>query len=435
MTARAVPTRRLVRRRFAGAMVAVCIVLSVAAAFLSSLSTIPAGIAAWVAGLALWPDVARRVRVQGLALVAVGGAGLLWALPQGATMPWTTALSGNALLLAMLAAVSFLRLVATPARGGSVTAGSGRHRVVSSLFGLHLLGAVINISAVVIMAGRMALERRLDGRQVRVLTRGFSAAAYWSPFFAAMAAALTYAPDARLGSLVSVGLPLALLALMLTVREVWRDDPETFRGYPMGWRDLALPTLLAVLILVLHGVWPDLSILGLIALLAPLVTAMLLAAWRARPVNTLARHVGGGLPLMCNEFVLFLGAGFMASGLSAAFSSLDGWAPFATFGAPQASLLLVVMVLVSVVGVHPVISIAAAATLLQPLAPDHDLLAMAFLAAWSIGMVVSPLSGLTLTLQGAFNVRPLDVLRWNWRFGLVMTVAACLAMNAHDWLT
>lgn len=424
------PARRRLRRHAAGWLLLGCIVLAVISVFVPGVRATAAGAAAWLAGAALWPDTGVRIRQQASVLGAVGVAGLAWGAWFGAELPWHTAVSGNALLVAMLAAVSFLRLIATPG-SGQPRAPGGRRSIISTLLGLHLFGAVVNLSTVAIMANRMAPESGLDGRQVKLLTRGYGAAAFWSPFFAAMATALTYAPGAHLGALVSVGLPLAAIGLALTAMELGRNSPDTFRGYPMSPRSLWLPALLAAMILLVHYVAPAISILGIIALLGPTVTLCVLALRAATPVATFRAHVTGDLPLMRNELILFLAAGLMAAGLGAVFDTLGGWVPFARFGGPQAAALLTAMVFLSLLGVHPVASIAAFGTLLAPLSPDQDLLAMTFLAAWSIGTVLSPLSGLNLMLQGGYGVRPRAALRWNAGYCSTMLIIACVALNIY----
>jgi len=335
----------------------------------------------------------------------------------------------NAALIAMLAAVSFLRLISAPAAGQQASGPpTGRAAVRSTLAGVHLFGAVANLSTVFIMARRMAGGSNLDRWQTIVLIRGLSAAAFWSPFFAAMAATLTYAPGARLSHLVAVGVPLALIALAITLREVERHGAENFTGYPMDVRSLWLPALLAVVILAVHWMRPETSVLGVIAVLAPTVTVLTLALRREPVIRRTVGQITTGLPLMASELGLFLSAGVLAAGLQSLIATTGGQLPFEVFGGVQAALLLAVLVALAVVGVHPVIGIAAAAPLLAPTEPDQNLLAITFLAAWSIGVAVSPLSALNMGIQAAYGIRAGEILRWNKRYAVVMVAAAGLAL-------
>jgi hypothetical protein len=81
----------------------------------------------------------------GVALVRGGSPSLLGLLTQ------------NTALLGMLAAVSFLRLLRTP-EAGSAGLPKGRGALWRTLGAVHVLGAVINLSAVFIMADRIGAD-------------------------------------------------------------------------------------------------------------------------------------------------------------------------------------------------------------------------------------------------------------------------------------
>jgi len=427
------------RQTLAGIGLAVCIILAVLASLPGWIAGVYAGAAAWLAGVLLWADVPRRIRVQSGILLLVGvlgmGAGVVGVGPGTAIrvgdLPWQDAIAINAKLIAMLAAVSFLRLITAPPDPSVARVPTGRRSLAATLAGVHLFGAVVNLSTVFIMARRMSSEDRLSRQQYVALVRGFGTAAFWSPFFAAMAAALTYAPGARLPALLAFGLPLALLSLLLTYRDVSRLGAEDFRGYPLNVSSLWLPALLAALILAAHGWRADLSILGLIALLAPSVTVVTLAVRRRSVVNEVTVHFRRGLPAMKGELVLFLSAGVMATGLTVLMAVTELTLPMQGFGGREAALLLAALVAAAIVGVHPVIGVAAAAPLVAPLNPDPSLLASVFLAAWGIGVSASPLSAMNLAIQGSYGIRPGEVLKWNLPFAVATLLIAAAMLLAH----
>ena len=68
-----------------------------------------------MAGVLLARRVTGLQRIQTLAMLLVGGAGLIYAGLAGGEAQLEKALVGNQALLAMLAGVSFLRLVSLPA--------------------------------------------------------------------------------------------------------------------------------------------------------------------------------------------------------------------------------------------------------------------------------------------------------------------------------
>jgi len=239
-----------------------------------------------------------------------------------------------------------------------------------------------------------------------------------------MAAALTYAPEAQPWTLILAGLPVAATALLLTALTVLRAQPQTFVGYPMHWGSLWLPALMAAIVIVVHEISPGISILALIAAAAPTLALVVMAARGEAALSRFRRHVTARLPTMANELWLFLAAAVMAAGVAALIRALPVWLPFTHFGGPQAAAVLIFMVALAVVGVHPVVGIALMATVLQPLQPDPTLMAMTFLSVWAIGVAASPLSGMNLALQGAYDVRPMEVLRANAPYAVAMLAVA-----------
>jgi hypothetical protein len=392
--------------------------LMIAASVAPGVSLLAAGLLGWTAALLLSYRLGRRQRIQSAWLVGLGIAGIAWGTLHGAPLNPTQILASNQGLVSLLAAVSFLRLVTRP--GGSDDRRPpprGRKALWRTLIGVHLFGAVINLSTVVILGDRMATRGRLGKRRALALSRGFAAAAFWSPFFSAMAAALTYAPGARLATVVLAGLPLAAVSLWLTAREIDPEDPRRgapFVGYPMNFTALWIPGLLVAIVLAAHALVPRWSILAIITLSAPLLTAGILIVQQKRGAwPPLGDHIRHGLASTVNELALFLAAGVLAAGLTSLTGQLGGWLPFERFGPSQASLLLMIMIGLAALGVHPVITIAACGVWLAPLHPEPNLLAITLLMAWGIGVPANPLSGLHLMMQGRYGIDGYAFLRWN----------------------
>ncbi|WP_116472991.1 hypothetical protein [Zobellella maritima] len=419
------------RQPLAGWFVAAGLLLMIARILGADLSPAWPGVAYGVASVLLWPRLARRNRIQSLVLLALGTLCLLWSQAQGTVMDPERLLAGNSALLSMLVAVSFLGLVSQPAEQQDERLPRGRRAVGTTLMAVHLFGAVINLSAIFIIGDRLARRRALNREQVLVLVRGFSGAALWSPFFAAMAVALSFAPDARLSAVWLVSIPLAALSLLLAFWLQGRaegTDKVEFTGYPMHYGALWLPLLLAAVVFVMHRLYPALSVLAVITVLTPLLTLLVLP-WRSRePLGILNRQISGRLPQMANELMLFQCAGVLGYGLELLVSGMGGGLSLNGFGAFEASLCYGAIVLLSLVGVHPIISIAFVGSLLAPLEPDHTLLALAFLASWSLGAVVGPLSGMNLAVQGRYGVDSFQIMRWNLGYLTVMSLLVVAAL-------
>ena len=402
------------RDALAGALLTLMIIAAVA----PGISLLPAGLLGWIAALLLSDRLGRRQRIQCTWLIGLGIAGVAWGALHGAPLDLAQILAGNQGLISLLAAVSFLRLVTRPDAGNCDTAPPrGRKALWRTLIGVHLFGAVINLSTIVILGDRMATRGRLGKRRALALSRGFAAAAFWSPFFAAMAAVLTYAPGAQPTIVVVAGLPMAALSLWLTAREIDPENPTRgapFVGYPMRFNALWIPGLLVAIVLIFQILVPRWSILAIIALSAPLLTAVILAAREGRGAwPSLKGHIQHNLAGFINELALFLSAGILAAGLTSLSKQYGDWLPFDRFGPSQATLALLVMVGCSAFAVHPLITIAACGVWLAPLHPDPNLLAITLLMGWGIGIPVNPLSGLHLVIQGRYGIDGYAFPRWN----------------------
>lgn len=179
-------------------------------------------------------------------------------------------------------------------------------------------------------------------------------------FFCFDGVALTYAPHASLLGVLSLGLGVALIASLISLVEfkyLAGNSLNTFQGYPLKLNSLALPFSLALSIILLHYLAPQLPILTLVALLAMLFSAALLVVKRLPVKNALLSMYR--VPLrMARELALFLGAGVLTIGLKVLLSTFPNVALFTQFTGLEASLSLGLAIIVSLMGIHPLISIA-----------------------------------------------------------------------------
>ena len=129
---------------------------------------------------------------------------------------------------------------------------------------------------------------------------------------------------------------------------------------------------------------------------------------------------------MSSEISLFLVAGMFGIAMSSIVVGLHVTLPFATFDWPQASLLLAALVIVSFLGVHPVISIAIISSFLHDV--NHTLFAAAFLMAWASTVATSPFSGINLTIVPRYHVDGKRIFMLNIFYTLKMYVVHVLCL-------
>ena len=407
--------------RAAGAAITGMLGLAIAGALWPAVPTLAAAGLAWVALALLWPRIDRWQRLQSLAFIGTGLGALAWAAARGTAPRVESLLGQNQPILSMLASVTLLRLLNRPPQADEPELPQGRGAYLQCMLGVHALGAVINISAVVLIADRLARTRRLGFDQAQLMSRAFSAVAFYSPFVGGVALALASTPGSNALVMAAFGLPLASGACLLLY---WRArsgrlrDVDRFRGYPLHLEALRVPVALGVAVLATAATTSRYSVLALITMLAPLLVAVVLlrrGGLRALRAG-LADYVVTRAPQMGTELALFLSAGVMAAGLIAASASAGGWTLFARLDAFHASLLILVFFVTSLVGIHPVVIVGVAAPLAGTIDADPTLLATAFAMGWGLGCAVNPMSGINMVLSSRYGISNWRVARGNVAF-------------------
>lgn len=365
---------------------------------------------AWIAFILLFKHIVHKTLLYVLIALTFLSMGIN-ALNEF-EMNISKALSINAYLLCLLIGVGFLRLIATP-KEEKKSLPQGKESFFKTYWGIHLFGSVINLSALLLVGDKMAKHSPLSQLQIIVLTRAFSSDAYWSPFFVAFAAALTYAPKLNTFTILISGIFLAVCTFVLTFFEIKKDSKalESFRGYPIHFETLYIPFALALLVLLTHYFFPNVQIIVLISLYSLCLCFFILPFKVKNPVNHFLSHIVNELPHMKNELALFLIAGAFGVMLSSILTGLNVQFPFETLNGLSASVLLLILIVLSFIGIHPIISIAIIGNWMNEL--NHTLLAVTFLMSWATAVSTSPFSGLNLTMQSRYNLKAIDLFKVN----------------------
>ena len=394
---------------------------------LVSSSWIP-GVFGWIAAILLIDRIKPAQRWQ-IAAIAVFGAAIHFvAISRGADVDFGRIIGINTGLISMIAAVGFLRLVVSPGQADEKLP-VGNRSYYRTMAGVWLFGSVINISAPIIFADRLAQRDGLGRLAAQSIVRVFTSCSGWSPFFGGMAVVLTYVPNVNLGLVMLLCLPFSLLGLAIVLAEGrirFGEEVRRFRGYPVRFSSLWVPAVLAFVVMLLSWLAPSWSVLTHISIAALAVSIIGLKIWRSwsELIQELTRHVTNHVPGMINELSLFLVAGILATGLASFLASDIGLIPRSEFALSQAIVLLGVMVLLAVAGVHPVVTISGATPILLSFDPNPNLLAIVYLLAWSLGTCASPLSGTHLVFQGRYGISNWRAAVGNWNYVAVMYIAA-----------
>jgi hypothetical protein len=423
-----------VSRQIAGVFLIIMLLISITQLFASQIPYWLAGAFSWLAMLFLLPQLISLQCIQSIILLNVGVSCLGIAWLRGVDIDVLALVSQNQNLLSLLAGVSFLKLITTPSENNRESLPTGKKAFLKTVLGTHLFSSVINLSALFIVTDRLQHNGRLEKSTAIPLMRAFSAAAFWSPFFAAMGVALTYAPDASLTTLVIQGIPFVVFGLFYTTLEAYKNDSNhltDFQGYPMSFSALWVPVILAIFVIIAHQLFENIAVVLIVASLSLLLTVLVsFLRMPLRAVSMLRNHTISELPNMAGELALFLSAGVLAVGFNALLQSSSELMTGVEFSYSIAITLLSAIVFFALLGVHPVISISCIGVWVVPLNPQPNILGSVFLCGWAIGVVAAPLSGLNLALNGRYGISAKNIFSWHIRYALTMLIFSC----AMIWL-
>ena len=395
-----------------------------------------AGLFLLLVALAGFSRLVRPQKVM-ISILSALGIGLAFVgMVRGYSPDVSEVLAVNQDIVAMILSVSFVAIVARPDSDSGYRL-RGKPAVFRTALVSHLLGSVINLSAVTLVGDRLRGVQKMSLPNALLLSRTYSIGAFWSPFWAAAAAALTFAPGADVSVLIAGGFLLAMLALVLGTFGVIRrlgDQVTEYQGYPLSPRVIFLPLVMVFLVVWAHWVWPEIKTTNLVLLCSLLITVVLLALRSPRSMGaTLFRHVRDVLPTMRGESSLFASAGVLAVGFSLFLSTTQISLPSVDFGVVFAWVVVIIVVALSTLGIHQIISIGVIATLIAPLNPDPTLFAMACTAAWGCSAAISPIGGLHLYIMGRFGVDSFTLSKSNILFvsGVVLLALPILSIVAY----
>jgi hypothetical protein len=299
----------------------------------------------------------------------------------------------------------------------------GEASFLKTYLGVHLFGSVINLSSLILVADKMYKKAPLSNTQIVLLTRAFASDAYWSPFFVAFAAAITYAPKLNTFTILFNGIILALIGFLITYIEIRKDNKfnlSEFSGYPISFDTVYLPIILAFLVLLTHTFYPDIKVIVLISSFSFMLTIFVLPFKNSYLKSKIKfkNHILQELPKMKTELSLFLVAGMFGILVGSILLGLDLKLPFEKFDWFVASILLGIFIILGFVGIHPIITIAIIGDFLSGV--NHTLLAITFLMAWSTTVSTSPFSGLNLTIVARYSYDAKEIFKLNIFYAIKM---------------
>ena len=417
------------KSNISGILIFLSFILSIYSYFFQKELLLLSGIFAWFAFILLFESLKNKKFLWALFILSF--LSFLICLINDYKIDFIKVFTVNQYLLTLLIGVGFLRLIATPKKIKVKELPKGEKSFLKTYFGVHLFGSVINLSSLILVADKMYKKASLSSLQVLLLTRAFASDAYWSPFFVAFAAAITYAPNLNTFVILLNGLFLSLIGFLITYVEVKKDkdfDISEFRGYPISFDTLYLPFMLAFLVLLTHSFFPDIKVIVLISIFSISLTFLVLPMKKGffKAKIKFKNHILEELPKMKTELSLFLVAGMFGILVGSILLGLKLTLPFDNFDWFIASILLAIFIILGFIGIHPIITIAIIGDFLSGV--NHTLLAITFLMAWATTVSTSPFSGLNLTIVARYDFDAKEIFKLNILYAFKMYIVCTICL-------
>ncbi|SFH27314.1 hypothetical protein SAMN05660649_04525 [Desulfotomaculum arcticum] len=397
------------------------------------------------------PFAGRGTRIVCLGLLGVG-AYLMF--NSGASLDyWVEAMGKNVSLLVLLITVPLLGM---PLEIGeyievldSLTAKYMKRRWqmywVPAICS-HIFGVFMNIGAVPLTYKITARGAVLNCFSIltKSISRGVGTIFFWSPNTVAVALVLDYL-NVPWPQFFCFGILFASIALVLGYISDFMIKKETKNEKLVEIQycyynidkfkviQLAAYGVIFLSAIIMIEIASSFSVINMVPIIALIYPALWLLLMRRKE-----SLVGGYLDYFKNhankydsEVILFTSAGFFSSALS-----ISGWSEklchlimhFAGKSVVSVSLtILVTIVLTSIAGIHPMISVSTFAALdTSTIGIDPVIFALILAGGWSLGSTISPISGNCLVVANIMGKTPLEVSYMNWFYSFWVMVALLL---------
>lgn len=418
-----------------GIFLSIC--LSITNGFSAVIPKFISGILFTSTALILFPQLARLQQIQ-VSILVTSGMVLIFLSGGNTIVLLEKALTINNSVITLIISVGFLKLLIYSTFSSKVLP-KGNVSLWKTLMSLQLFGALLGLSAIVIYGDKLKKNNTLTDDQVIVLTRTFGGIALWAPFLASLAAVMILSKSASYGLLLTVGFSLSMAGMMITGFHCMKRlnaSGEVFEGFPMQWSTLLLPISLSVLVLLARSYFNDIPTLTLVSVVI-LVTVVMTLIFRNSvhsAFKMLHQYIEINVSKSGGELSLFLSAGILAVGISAFLNAINFEIPISQFVGIHAVILLIVSVFLSLVGLHPIISVSVFGGLLSSIPANPNLLGLALLFSWGVGVIINPLSGISLLMQSRYNVTTSKLIKINLAYTIIMMMLASGVLYTYDAL-
>ena len=365
----------------------------------------------------------RFPRVLGIVMMSAG-IGIEWSKGTG----FTGISEGIFLILPLLCLITLAPLLSIPLRVGGFFESISHllhhllhqpRKLYAGITGtLFFISPILNLGSVRIInefLEDLKLPSELTAKSYVV---GFATASMWSPYFASVSLMIHYL-HIPYQQFIFYGIGFSILSLLVgnLLFAFWekRHPLETTfsKVLPLEKSDCYQMIKLVFFVIILMGScllierstnWSMIVIVCLMSIVVPLLFGFKLANWK-RMTPLLKDFRDRSVPLMSNEFVLFMSAGMLGFALKGT-SAMNSVSTLLVALANQSFFLFAFAVMIIVlcftyIGIHQIAVVGALAMQFSvvDLGISHMAVALILVLSWAISLSLSPFSGLNLMVS------------------------------------
>ncbi len=318
----------------------------------------------------------------------------------------------------------------------------------------HYIGALISLSVLGLLSSFVEKQKdQLAKRRIgTAMSRGFSTATVWSPFFISMAVVASLLPSV---TWIDFALPAFVLGFCMFVIG-WLLDRVEGRNIPLDMSNTEHATgsklfdtlkLIFLMVAIVASIMTldeltSLSTPGAIAMTLPVISILwqFLIAYPANNIplqmKSLSKDVAKRCLSLISPMMMFYGAITFGQGLSEALNSESLNISLTDLGIIHWNALAILMFVIVLCGsiMHPIIPVVVIGTLINPveLGFEPAIIAVFLLAARSLASLMSPFSGLTIIMSQIFQVSPWKT-SWHYQARFVLLAGSFCVVYLYSY--
>ncbi|MCL1992170.1 MAG: hypothetical protein FWG66_04400 [Spirochaetes bacterium] len=320
--------------------------------------------------------------------------------------------------------------------------------VMVSLF-THFISVLISIGGLIVayvFFKPFVAQYNADDFFLKTVSRSYFSSGFWSPAWATVIIYSTL-PDVQWIRVIPVAIGFSAVFTLISLFEMNREIRRNPTGFqlaepPAGLQPdkkklntmmfLVFAMISSIIVLNLVTGWDLMLVVSTVALLFPLLTA-LLQKFFATYISSVKNYYGTSLVKVREQVALFTLVGFLARALdlSGAGLVLVNLLPDWLHNTPALMIaaIILIMTIPGLVGIHPTTIGITIVTVLQPaaLGLTSYTFALALLTGWVVSLMVAPFSAVALILSGENGKSTFaNSVLINWKFTIVCIVVFSL---------